>query len=671
MPMTFRHSRLLTMCAYVLALLPALSFVSCGGAQPAPGTVLDEAKTAGVGPEKLPAAADDYLKDMDGGIALNVNEMKGRNTWVMWTGGNDRFWDLISGTSFNALDFLKTISSYPYSKDKYPYQYDRDSRWRYLGVINEPCYTKATGPDAKHFGLWIDQRDPRCPPDPFADEAKYPGVKIGARGTTFPDGKTLPVGSYYGESTGIVGLRLFPNPAFDAAAEKEWNAEKYYTDPSYYQRKNLVKPYRVGMSCGFCHVGPNPINPPADPEKPEWANLSSNVGAQYFWVDRVFDWDSSDWDFGQPNAKTSFFFQLFHVARPGALDTSLVSTDNIANPRTMNAVYQLGPRLGIAKEWHRDLLAAGASDENKQFGDYPQTAGFANFYQKPYVFTPRVLKDGADSVGALGALNRVYLNIGLFSEEWLLHFNPLFGGKETTAIKITDNRKNSSYWNATETQTADMALFFLKSTGPHSLAGVRPDAVKVPAAQVDRGRVVFAERCARCHSSKHPPTPPDIDFTKCDGQNGRPDYLACFRSYWQWTRTDDYKSKMTSIVRADDFLKDNFLSTDLRIPVSLLQTNLCSPLATNAIRNNIWDNFSSETYKTLPAVDAVPLSDPFTGQQYLYPGDNRKLPGGGRGYTRPASLVSIWSTAPFLLNNTVGKFDPDAPNETIGRQRYT
>ncbi len=42
------------------------------------------------------------------------------------------------------------------------------------------------------------------------------------------------------------------------------------------------------MSCGFCHVGPNPIKPPADPNNPEWANLSSNVGAQYFWVDRIF-----------------------------------------------------------------------------------------------------------------------------------------------------------------------------------------------------------------------------------------------------------------------------------------------------------------------------------------------------------------------------------------------
>ena len=51
---------------------------------------------------------------------------------------------------------------------------------------------------------------------------------------------------------------------------------------------------------------------------------------------------------------------------------------------------------------------------------------------------------GADSVGLLGALNRVYLNIGLFSEEWLLHFNPVVGGKTITPIKIASAQKNTA-----------------------------------------------------------------------------------------------------------------------------------------------------------------------------------------------------------------------------------
>ncbi len=74
-------------------------------------------------------------------------------------------------------------------------------------------------------------------------------------------------------------------------------------------------------------------------------------------------------------------------------------------------------------------------------------------------------------MGALGALNRVYLNIGLFSEEWLLHFRPLVGGKPITPIEIAVANKNSAYWEATEAQTPDMALFFLKSTAPHLSEG--------------------------------------------------------------------------------------------------------------------------------------------------------------------------------------------------------
>ena len=96
------------------------------------------------------------------------------------------------------------------------------------------------------------------------------------------------------------------------------------------------------MSCGFCHVGPNPVKPPSDPENPRWENLSSNVGAQYLWLDRLFDWKAA-------TDASSFFFQALHASLPGTFDTSLVSTDNINNPRTMNAVYYLGPADGAGQ----------------------------------------------------------------------------------------------------------------------------------------------------------------------------------------------------------------------------------------------------------------------------------------------------------------------------------
>jgi len=609
-----------------------LSLASCSTtAKGKPGEVLDEARTVNRDAASLPAADEDYFHDMDGAISLTRNEVMGRNTWLVWTGGNDVLWDNLSNISFGALDFLKTLSSHPSLK------FSRDNRWNYLGLVNEPCFDKAIGPDPQRYGLWLDKRSANCPPDPFENETKYPGVKIGARG------KNLPAGSLYGYATGIVGLRLFPNPAFDEAAAKKWDPERYYSDPTYYKSKELIRPYRVGMSCAFCHVGPNPVRPPDNAERPAWASLSSNVGAQYFWIDRIFSWEADP---------SNFVYQLFHTSRPGSLDTSLVSSDSINNPRTMNAVYSLGARLEQGKRFGKETLAGGQLN-NKQLNDYvPASSPLAAFFTPPAtVFTPRVLKDGSDSVGALGALNRVYLNIGLFSEEWLLHFNPLLGGKPITPIEIAVARKNSSFWLATEQRTPDMALFFLKSATPHKLKDA-PNGAKYltkDAAVLNRGKIVFAENCARCHSSKLPAAAPGLDPGGCSGK----DYMTCWSKYWNWTTTDDFKSKMRSIVMKADFLDENYLSAEFRVPVTLLGTNACSPLATNAIAGNIWDNFSSQTYKELPSVGEITVYNPMTGAPRQF-----KLPGGGRGFTRPPSLISVWSTAPFLLNNSVGKFNP-------------
>jgi hypothetical protein len=643
--MTWKNSRL-TLILTFLAIVSMLSLSMNGcGTQVQPGTVQDEALRAGRSADSFPAAGEDYLHDMDQmadpthpvhPLPLTTDEIKGRNTWIIWTGGNDRLWDTLSRLSVGNLDLLKTVSSNPNLKGS------RDNRWSWMGLVNEPCFEKATGPDPNRFGLWLDRRRADCPPDPFENEQKYPGVKIGARG------RNIPVGSYYGYASGIVGLRLFPNPDFDEAAAKNWDPERYYSDPSYYNNKDLVKPYRVGMSCGFCHVGPNPLKPPADPENPKWENLSSNVGAQYFWIDRIFTFADDH---------TNFAWQVFHTSRPGTLDTSLVSTDNINNPRTMNAIYHLLPRLAEAKRWGEERLQGG-DENNKQFNDFTQDPKFTQFYDKASktVWSPRVLKDGADSVGALGALNRVYLNIGLFSEEWLLHFNALVGGKKVSPIEIAVARKNSVYWQSTEQLTMDMALFFLKSTDPHYLKDA-PGGDKYLTKDrglLTKGKMVFAERCARCHSSKAPVPAEGVDPGGCSG----PHYMECWDKYWAWTKTDEYKKKMREIVLKDDFLTGNYLSSELRVPVTLLQTNACSPLATNAIEDNIWDNFSSRTYKDLPSVGTIAVNDPLTGAQGSYP-----MPGGGRGFTRPASLISLWSTAPFLLNNTVGRLDPGAAND--------
>jgi hypothetical protein len=118
-------------------------------------------------------------------------------------------------------------------------------------------------------------------------------------------------------------------------------------------------------------------------------------------------------------------------------------------------------------------------------------------------------------------------------------------------------------------------------------------------------------------------------------------------------KTDEYKKQMREIVIRPNFLEKNYLSTELRVPVTLLQINACSTLASNAIGGSIWDNFSSQTYKSLPSVGEITYYHPVTGEPRKF-----KMPAGGRGYIRPPSLVSLWATAPFLLNDTVGRFDP-------------
>ena len=98
-------------------LLGSIALAGCATRPPAPGTVLDEARRAGRAAVSFPAADEDYFRDMDqnkdGVVRLTANEIKGRNGWIVWTGGNDRFWDTISNIGNGALDFLKTLSSHP------------------------------------------------------------------------------------------------------------------------------------------------------------------------------------------------------------------------------------------------------------------------------------------------------------------------------------------------------------------------------------------------------------------------------------------------------------------------------------------------------------------------------------------------------------------------------
>lgn len=635
-------------------------------------------------------SSNDYFRDMDYGITKRpadaqrilsgyvpgitpekaVERMaRGRNNWIVWTFGNDRFWSDLGRATLGGLDFIKTLSSHPNIPSS------RSNRWKTLGLVNEPCFKQSAGPRADRWGLYLDERivSPECPADPFEDAAAYPGIKIGSRGTILKyKGKNVPfeVGSMYGYATGVVGLRLFPNPEFDQKAADKWDPVKYYNDPNYFTDPKLVRPFRVGMSCAFCHVGPNPSNPPADFNNPTWANLNSNPGAQYFWFDRIFTWNWKKTK-AQPYASSedSFVFQFVHSFRPGALDTSLVSSDQINNARTMNAVYDLRSRVNTAIKFNQTETLKGEETLTSQFRKMgsnmlpeasPLRTTSKDMGGSELVVAPRVLKDGSDSVGALGALNRVYVNIGLFSEEWVNHFIPLIGGASLTPFPIRSAQENSLYWQANVQQTPDLALFFLGSAQPDKLEvapGGKAYLKDMDSPEVSMGKKVFAENCAACHSTKIPEkgysyfkNPTDPGF--CQGKN----YMQCWENYWKYTQSEEFKGDMLKIVEQKDFLENNFLSNDLRVPVTLTDSQLCSPVATNGIKGDIWDNFTSSTYKTLPTVGKFVANYPVDGSNKMTP-ETLFVPDGGRGFLRPASLISLWSSAPFLQNNTLGKFD--------------
>ena len=559
--------------------------------------------------------------------------------WMVWTGGNDRFWD---GIIVDQLRHVRPAEDALLAPGQL-----QGSAATTAGTISawstSPASTKPTGPDPERFGLWLDQRARRLPARSRSRTSRsIRASQIGARGKNRAGRLLLRRRHRRSSACGCSRTRTSTR-----RPRRTWDPERYYTDPTTTTRKDLVRPYRVGMSCGFCHVGPEPDEPAGRSREPE-------VGEPELDRRRPVLLDRPHLRLGGRRRATSC--TSCSTPRGPARSTPRWSRPTTSTiPRTMNAIYKLGPRLErrASAGARRRSRAASSTTSSSTTSSSRRAAHASSSRSRTPCWTPRVLKDGADSVGALGALNRVYLNIGLFSEEWLLHFNPLVGGKPISPIEIAVAQKNSAYWQATEAQTPAMALFFLRHGRPDRLADAPGGA-----AYLTRGRGRARARQDRVRRALRP-----LPFEqgagagrrRRPGRLRRPNYLQC------WNRLlgvdQDRRVQGSRCGRSSwppDFLDGNYLSTELRVPVTLLQTNACSPLATNAIAGNIWDNFSSQTYKDLPSVGTITVHHPFTGEPRDY-----QMPAGGRGYTRPPSLVSLWSTAPFLLNNTVGHVRPE------------
>ena len=529
----------------------------------------DEARLAGLSPDDFPQITADIFKPMDGGIVLAPNEIMGRNTWNLWSGGNQHFWNHVAQDSFGLMDLLKMLDNRKYA---------RGERFKTLGLVNEPGFRAASKPD--EYGLWLDEQ---VEPEPAGIDDKI-----------------------YGKPSGVLGFRLFPNPEFNDEARKKWDGARFMNDPHYYSTNQLVRPYRVGVACGACHISPNPSNPPADPENPRWENLASAIGNQYIREGKVF----------APNVeKGGFFYEELAAQPPGTSDTSRIATDHINNPNAINAIFLLAERERIAQT---EKMAGGT---------------LALPGEKEEMAIPHILKDGADSIGVPGATIRVYVNIGMFSEYWLTRHNRLIGLTPQKPFEIPFAQKHSVFWRATEQRVANVAAFF-RRLKPYHLADAPGGSAYITTdeAVLNRGKLVFANNCAYCHSSKQPPA--GIDPESGDGK--------------AWFRT---------AVMQPDFLENNFLSTDKRYPLSKIQTNSARALGTNAMPGHIWDNFSSQTYKKLPLPDEVDLFNPFDETQPIK--FQPKTKHTGPGFYRVASLVNAWSSAPFLHTNALGKFTGD------------
>jgi hypothetical protein len=732
---------------------------------------------------------------MSGVTDKERDAIRGRNTWLLWGGGNETFWGWLQERGYGLTDFLILMDSR-----------QRANRFKTAGLINQPGFESSNVP---LLGLYFDQPKggdwrngmlrPPPPPGKLPKDVPYEGSSkydaepehYDAQGRLLPEpvyrptpppghptqifkpwttpdkraqqwaqegkGGKDPFEDYvpdtvrnklpqdgldpniYGYPSGIFGLRLMLNPNFFAdtkAAEEAriyWKKQvegtngRYYTDTSIHSDPKLVRPFRVTMSCGFCHVAQHPLNPPLRDDEPEWENLSSIIGAQY--------WDPRP-AFGNLLKRESFLYHFLKSQAPGTIDTSLVSTDHINNTNVINPIFDVPSRLVRAMEKPTEtqdsvnLLLPSIED--------PETSNNPKGKIRERHF-PMVLGPGEDSVGVFGALARVPLNIGVFSEEWMRTGNLVLGYTPQRPHQIAVGRANSVYWNVNEKYRVPyMAAFFelgktgnvAKSTAPMKLKDAMeivrdPDgkpvldaegkpsrepvgskvfaedskklaelaeAAKTKAGGSETkfpvGRDVFLDNCAICHSSKLPQGF-DLRFERQISTSwdkapappiGQPPIYTLPMEYTHWNEfrqspaMADFRDRIHAIAgetpetgKEDEFIKNNFLSNELRIPITLTGTYSGRAMATNGTAGHVWDNYSSQTFKNLKSVGDIRYFNPFrpdaaavkfdpfgTNDQY---NDGRAF--GGPGYFRPATLISIWATAPFFHNNALGIYTHD------------
>lgn len=608
---------------------------------------------AGVRAETPPLLSDDGFHAHAAG--LSDSERAGREIWYKATAGNDRFHTYVFQQRMGVLiDWWRVLRS-----DK------RGERLAIWGLVNNPGCCRpgspgcpATDPEETYGLDWCygddellkfvgkpGYPDPACDFKDAALPADHPHAANGGR-----DPREDPCNLAFGTSTGAMGFRKFPNPRFDAAAWREVNGGRLDTWEGYARRlsddqsrsdaktrkladASVEPPFLIGMACGGCHIAFDPLNPPADPNNPQWDNLIGAIGNQYTRSSELMV-------SGMP--EDSLQWQVFSHARPGTVDTSAVPTDQVNNPGTMNALINVVRRPLFDGERVNRWRAVSACPPGSAEGRCWCEPGKPGKCWEKGIKEQRVhhiLKGGGDSVGIDLAVQRVYINIGSCAEAcWVNHLTDLYQMDPEqrnfgqTPFDIAQCRRDCPNFRAIEDRAHDIVSFLLSREAQSrplwkAKGLIDPDAwvaaleSEYGDGAVGRGSQVFAQNCARCHSSQEGPVEArDFHQVGADG------------------------------VRLD------WLGNDQATPASEVGTYRCRALHSNHMEGHIWGEFASETYRARPP--DLNLQDET---------------GGGRGYYRNVSLVDLWAHAPFMHNNALGPElcgQPQDPADQFYRSPY-
>jgi len=598
---------------------------------------------------------------------LNESECVGRLIWFKATAGNDRFHTYTFQQRIGVLvDWFRVLRADQRDDRFWAWGIINDPACCKPGDPNCPAksadetygFDWCPGDDVllKYVGK-LGYVDPACglkdaaldPDDPHSQGGKV-------------DQRASACDLKFGTSTGALGLRKFPNPRFDAArwqalngGKANWsgfNATKAATTGiesdsrvSKLADASVEPPFLIGTSCGSCHIAFDPLKPPTDPAHPKWENIKGLIGNQYTRMSELL---------GSGMPKNALEYQMFAHARPGVTDTSAISHDQINNPGTINALINVGQRPVFKGEminkWRKAATCGAEKDEDKCWcepgrdgkcwqkstRDDDTTIVFLGGQKVALPGVHHILKGGEDSTGAHEAIQRVYFNIGSCSEQcWVNHFSdmrqvdPEQRGFGQTSFNVGQCRRDCPNFRAVEDRLQNVLDFFASAesdetnlqaaranrskAGAYTLADLSADLEKeFGKGAVGRGQTVFADNCARCHSSIPEST---------GGAFKNRDFAA---------PNDAHPRK----VRAD------FLSNEQSTPVTEVGTFRCRSLHSNHRAGHLYMEYASDTLRQRPVVADIP--------------ERPELKDGGRGYMRNISLVNVWATAPFMHNNAIG-----------------